>query len=70
MERQQISSSDIRLVGYDNQSQILEIEFYSGGIYQYFDVPASVYLALMNATSKGTYFHKHIKEIYKYKRIK
>lgn len=70
MERQQISSSDIHLVGYDNQSQISEIEFHSGGIYQYFDVPASVYLTLMNATSKGTYFHKHIKVIYKYKRIK
>jgi hypothetical protein len=67
MDRQIVESSNLKSVGYDQSSNILEIEFLSGGIYQYFKVPSQIYLALMKATSKGIYFHKNIKEQYKYK---
>ncbi len=66
MDRQILKSSNLKSVGYDQSSNILEIEFLSGGIYQYFKVPSQIYLALINATSKGSYFHKNIKEQYKY----
>jgi len=69
MDRQIVESSNLKSVGYDQSSNILEIEFLSGGIYQYFKVPSQIYLALMKATSKGSYFHKNIKEQYKYKQI-
>ncbi len=69
MNRQHVSSSDLRSVGYDPAQMILEIEFNSGGIYQYLNVPETAYAALMKATSKGRYFHAYIKEHYKCDKI-
>jgi len=64
MTRQPVSSSDISSIGYDVKSQTLEIEFHSGGIYQYYGVSQSLYKGLMNAPSHGKYFHQHIKGKY------
>jgi hypothetical protein len=70
MTRQQVSSSDLRSVGYDPIQSVLEIEFNSGGIYQYFNVPENVYHGLMTASSHGRYFHAHIKDHYRYVRLR
>lgn len=43
MERQYVSSSNIASIGYDASDMILEVEFLNGAIYQYYDVPQSVY---------------------------
>ena len=72
MIRQTVSSSNIRSIGYVSKSQTLEIEFHSGGIYQYFNVPESIYNALIATSSHGSYFHRHIKVQYqwtKYDRV-
>ncbi len=61
MQRKPVDSSNLASVGYDSDAKILEIEFNSGGIYQYFDVPESVYEGLMSASSHGTYFDQNIK---------
>jgi hypothetical protein len=42
----------------------LEVEFNSGGVYQYSGVPEAVYAALMRASSKGHYLNDHIKDRY------
>jgi hypothetical protein len=65
MIRTRVQSSDLRSVGYDPTTQTLEIEFRSGGIYQFRGVPESVYRSLMQASSHGTYFHAHIKDRYR-----
>ena len=69
MIRQPVSSSNISSIGYDPESRTLEIEFHSGGIYQYFNVPESIYNALMSASSHGSYFHRHIKDQYQWTKI-
>lgn len=70
MVRTLVSSSMLASVGYDEQKQILEIEFHSGGVYQYLGVPSQVYLDLMAAASHGTYFDQNIKKAdYSYKRV-
>jgi hypothetical protein len=61
MERAQVESSNLVSVGYDLKSATLEIEFHSGGIYQYSGVSEDVHQGLMNAGSKGSYFHQNIK---------
>ena len=43
----------MRSVGYEAKSKVLEIEFESGEIYQYFEVPRGVLEALLRAESKG-----------------
>jgi len=70
MIRQPVSSSNIRSIGYDSKSQTLEIEFHSGSIYQYFDVPESIYNALMSASSHGSFFHRHIKGRFRWTKIR
>ncbi|MFT6637677.1 MAG: hypothetical protein ACJAYP_000233 [Flavobacterium sp.] len=70
MDRQSVRSSNISSIGYDEKNEILEIEFLSGGIYQYLDVPVNVYEELMDADSHGKYFNEYIKEIYKTKKIR
>jgi hypothetical protein len=70
MKRQSVESSNLASVGYDAVTQILEIQFKNGGIYQYFNVPNSTYNGLMNASSHGTYFDTNIKKAgYSYKKI-
>jgi len=64
MERTFVSSSNIRSIGYDFNSMILEVEFNSGAVYQYNGVPQSEYNSLMNAGSKGAYFSANIRERY------
>lgn len=69
MQRQHVDSSNLRSVGYDADNQVLEIEFTSGSVYQYYDVPAKVYTALMSASSKGQYHIQWIKHSYRYQKI-
>ncbi len=70
MHRIAVQSSNIRSVGYDGGAETLEVEFTSGSVYQYFDVPESEYEGLMNAGSKGRYFNRNIKECYQYAQVK
>jgi len=71
MIRQDVSSSNIRSVGYDNATRILEIEFHSEGrVYQYSDVSEDVYTSLMDAPSKGKYFAAFIKDKYSTTKIR
>ncbi len=64
MDRILITSSNIKSVGYDKDSQILEIEFNNGNTYQYIDVSSYVYQSFLDAESKGKFFHKNIKNKY------
>lgn len=61
-------SSNLRSVGYDRAERILEIEFRSGGVYRYYDVPEATYRELMMAGSKGRYFIAFIRDSYQYAR--
>ena len=63
-----VDSSNLAAVGYDAASAVLRIAFHSGGVYQYAGVPETVYQGLMNASSKGRYFHAHIRNAYRYMR--
>ena len=70
MNRTPVSSSNLSSVGYDEDTQVLEVEFNNGGIYQYFGVPAAVYEGLMNAVSHGQYFDRHVKKAgYRYEKV-
>lgn len=70
MERTRVSSSNIASVGYDPSISVLEIEFHSGGVYQYLEVPGSEYRGLMEAPSKGRYFHRRIRNHYQDQKIR
>jgi hypothetical protein len=70
MERQQVDSSNIKSIGYDKENRVLEVEFnYKNTVYNFYDVPESVYNGLMNHESHGKYFNAMIKNKYEYSRI-
>lgn len=67
MNMKPVISSNLARVGYENG--ILHIEFNSGSLYAYYNVPERIYEGLMSASSHGSYFHANIKGIYDYERI-
>ncbi len=69
MERYTVASSNIVSIGYDAPSQILEVEFQGGTIYQYYGVPGNMHDQLMQAGSKGQFLNMYIKNAYGYSRV-
>lgn len=69
MKRTAVKNSNIQSVGYDPESCTLEVEYKSGSIYQYQDVPQRAYDGLLRAESKGRYLNASIKAKYPYKRL-
>ncbi len=70
MERQKVESGMLREVGYDPEKRVLEVEFASGQVYEYVDVPPEVYSELLRAESHGQYFHAHIRDVFPYRRLR
>jgi hypothetical protein len=69
MERQPCSSSTIAAIGYDAESRILEIEFRTGVVYNYLEVPPEIHAALIEAESCGRYLNANVKPHYQYVRV-
>ncbi len=69
MQRVLVGSTTLASAGHDDMSAILELQFRSGAIYQYFDVPDAVYQHLLEAPSKGVFFNQNIRGRYRYQRI-
>ena len=69
MERIAVRSTEIAIVGYDPATQLLEVAFKNGSVYHYAEVSQTVYDEMIQAKSVGTYFAKHVKTAYSYKKI-
>jgi hypothetical protein len=73
VDRHSVRSETIRSLGYDESSETLEIEFASGAVYQYFDVPISVIAELDRVEtygeSIGSYVQRQIRPSFRYARV-
>lgn len=69
MTRTPVQSSQIKSVGYNASSAVLEIEFSDGSVFQYQGVPLSVYELLMDSESAGSTFHKIVKGKFGHKKV-
>lgn len=54
----------IRRIKYDATAWVLEITFTTDRVYVYCNVPEKVYRALLDATSKGTFFNERIRDVF------
>jgi hypothetical protein len=71
IERVPVKSSNISTIGYDAQKRTLEVEFRSGSIYRYFEIPSHIHAGLMKASSHGSYLDLYVKKGgYAYEQIK
>ena len=69
LERKSVESSNLAGIGYNRSARVLEIEFRSGAVYRYREVPAEIYEGLLNAESKGGYFIRQIRGRYEFRRM-
>lgn len=69
MERTAVQSSNIASIGYNQNTSTLQIEFNSGRVYEYYDVPDEIHQGLVAAGSAGSYFHSQIKNSYAFQEI-
>ena len=70
MERTKVESNIFLSIGYEPDSELLELEFLSGAIYDYLNVQPYAYLALMESNSKDIYYEKFIHDKYDVEKIK
>lgn len=63
----EVQSSNVVAVGYENGT--LAVEFTSGSIYEYANVPQQVYEALLAAPSKGRFLRESVYGKYGYRRV-
>lgn len=68
--RSPVASSAIETVDYNDEENVLEIEFRHGGVYRYFDVPEDIFRDLLTAGSRGRYFQDHVRGEYNYRRLR
>jgi lysyl-tRNA synthetase class 2 len=65
-ERIAVESASLKGVNYNAETQALEVEFTTGGVYEYSNVPEKEYNLLMESGSKGRYFEAHIRNKYEF----
>jgi len=62
-------SSSVKRASYDSDSRCLVVEFATGRVYRYQNVPSTVYDWLVRAKSKGAFVTGLIKDRYEYQEI-
>jgi hypothetical protein len=64
-----VASTTLSTIAYDGIRNLLQLEFRSRAVYQYFGVPVAVHEALLDAPSKGSYFNLAIRGRYPFVRV-
>lgn len=64
-----VDSTNLEWISYDEDEEKLYVQFRSGGLYEYDNVPQKVFDGLLKAGSKGRYHAIKIKWEYPYKKL-
>lgn len=70
MVNHMVLSTEIEWIGYEQDRQMLQVEFISGGIYQYQNVSEATFRSFLNAPSHGKYFESSIKGKYSFRKVR
>ncbi len=69
MFREPVVSESIATIGYDDDAEVLEVEFVTGAVYRYRGVSQDVFEDFRQAPSKGAFFNRHIKDAYAWEQV-
>lgn len=69
MRRDPITTGNIDCFGYNEPSQTLEVEFKTGGVYQYYKVTYTLFRQFMDSANKGDFLYYHIRNVLPYSRV-
>lgn len=64
-----ITSSNLKSASYDTESEVMNVTFNSGSIYEYNNVPWNIFTKFRMAESQGKFFNEHISRNYKYNKV-
>jgi hypothetical protein len=64
-----VNSSAISAVGHDPATNTLVVQFTSGDVYHYSDVPGDVHDQLLNADSIGKHFSANVRGQFAHRKI-
>ena len=70
MPKEIVDSAAISAVQYDPTRRHLDIDLTTGRRYRYFDVPATIHEAFMEAESMGRFYNDHIRDEYRFIRLR
>jgi hypothetical protein len=65
-----VLSREIEWIGYEHKRNMLQVEFIVGAIYQYENVPETVYQEFLTAPSHGRFFESNIKNKYHVRKVR
>jgi hypothetical protein len=65
-----VKSSNLKSAVYNTETKVLTVTFNNGSIYEYYDVPWTIFTKFRMSESQGKYFNTSISRTYKYKKIK
>jgi len=69
MERKQVFSSSIKEIGYEADTNLLEVSFTSGAVYRYSGVSKEVADTFLQAEGKGHHFQAFIRPCFPCERV-
>lgn len=61
-----VDSSNIEAIGYDEDAEELHVRFVGGQYYIYHEVPRNIFDDLMNASSKGSFLNREVRNVYRF----
>jgi len=61
-----VDSSNVRRVGYHEDTRTLCVEFSNGGLYTYSDVDNEIFVSMVHAESVGRYLNQMVKVMHPY----
>ena len=64
-----MTSSNIYMIGYDENEESLYVTFHSGSTYEYINVPKNVFISFLSATSKGKYFYAWVRNRFNWVKV-
>jgi hypothetical protein len=59
--RQPVHSHALAAIGYSKRLHALEVEFVSGAVYRYSNVPPQIYRDLLSAASKAHFYDTNVR---------
>lgn len=69
INREHIESYNLVSAGYDMETKTLEVEYASGIVYQYYEVPQALYTEFITSKSKGSFLNRNISGKFRYARV-
>jgi hypothetical protein len=64
-----VDSSVIKAIAYEVSSRQLWIQFTNGACYRYGSVPEHLFATLLAAASKGSFFHRAIRNVFAFAKM-